>query len=198
MRVKDCYSLQVDELIDEVPTTDNLPAHFDGGIDPVIVRGNYEESLNIFEAFADYIVERNRTRNMSRQFAAAESALDARNDEARRQSEIILDGYAERLKNFLEAKRQEFELNTRRIEMESAAQVEQLQNERERQHRKTVQQIELLEYYRSFLDEAQKFLAEVENSPEKFMSRNKFYYQVKEDCRIKMKWVLNLIKNFDR
>ena len=198
MRVKDCYSLQVDELIEEVPTAENLPAHFGGGINPVIVRGHYEESLNILKAFANYIVERNRTRDMAQQFAAAENALDARNTEARQQSEIILSNYAERLNKFLACKTQKLELETQRIEMESAAQVEQIQNARERESARIRELIRILEFYRSFLDEEQKFLAEFEVAPQKFMTRNKFYYQVKEDCRIKVKWIQNLLKQIDK
>lgn len=198
MRVKDSYSLCVDELLGEIPTENNLPVRYDSGITPAFVCGNCAESLNLFEAFGNYIAERSRTKNWARQVEAAENALDARNDEVRRQSEIILDSYTERLNKFLAQKTQMLELETQRIEMESAAQVEQIQNARERESARIRELIRILEYYRSFLNEEQKFLSEIEAASQKFMTRNKFYYKVKEDCRIKVKWICNLLNQIDK
>ena len=197
MRVKDCYSLCLDGIVDEIPTAENLPSRFECEIHPVTVYGSCNESLNIFKAFANYIVERNRTRDLARQIDAAEAALDARNDVARNQSQIIVAEYAERLNNFLATKRQELALETQRIELESADRVNQIQNDREREHRRISELIEVLKYYRSFLEDVQKFLAEVEDSPEKFVTKNKFYHQAKEDCRVKIKWIGNLLKRID-
>lgn len=198
MKVKDCYSLYVEELLDELPTAGNLPTKFDSGITIETVQRNYEDSLNIFTAFANYLVERNRTKDLAKQYAAAESALDARNAEARRQSESIIANYAERLNNFLAVKRQEFELETRRIELESAELVAIVRNAAERQHAKITAFLDMLKFYRSLLDDMQKFLAEVEESPEKFITKNKFYYQVKEDCRVKMKQITKLLKDINQ
>ena len=197
MRVKDCYSLCLDELIDEVPTAENLPSRFDGGVNLDIARHDCEHSLNIFKAFANYLVERNRTRDLSRQIYAAERALDARNAEARRQSEIVIANYAERLQAFLTAKGAEFDLETQRLVAESTERVEHLQNEAERRHRENQARIKMLEFYRSFLDDAQKFLAEVEDSPEKFVTHNKFYWQAYEDCRVKTNAIRRLLKQID-
>ena len=197
MRVKDRYSLNLSELIGDVPTSTDVPARFDNGVSFPIVYGNYSESLNIFEAFGNYLVERNRTRDMAKQIAAAEDALDARNEEARQQSEIILANYAERLQEFLRNKRQELELETKRIERESAALVQQIQSEREREHARLEKIAQLLEHYRSFLDEASDYIAEFEASPEKFLTRNKFYHRVKEDYRIRLKWISSLLKQID-
>lgn len=198
MRVKDCYSLCLDELVDEIPTAENLPSRFDGGVNLDIARRDCEHSLNIFKAFANYLVERNRTRDLSRQIDAAERALDARNAEARRQSEIVITNYAERLQAFLTAKRAEFDLETQRLVAESTERVEQLQNEAERRHRENQARIKMLEFYRSFLDDAQKFLAEVEDSPEKFVTHNKFYWQACEDCRVKSNAICRLLKQIDQ
>lgn len=198
MRVKDCYSLCLDELIDEIPTAENLPSRFDGGVNLDIARRDCEHSLNIFKAFANYLVERNRTRDLSRQIDAAERALDARNAEARRQSEIVIANYAERLQAFLASKRAEFDLETQRLVAESTERVEQLQNEAERRHRENQARIKMLEFYRSFLDDAQKFLAEVEDSPEKFVTHNKFYWQACEDCRVKSNAIRHLLKQIDQ
>ena len=198
MRVKDSYSLCVDELLSEIPTENNLPVRYDSGITPAFICGNCAESLNLFEALGNYIAERSRTKNLTRQVEAAENALDARNDEAQRQSEIILDSYTERLNKFLAQETQKLELETQRIEMESAAQVEQIQNARERESARIRELVRLLEYYRSFLNEEQKFLSEIEVALQKFMTRNKFYYQVKEDYRIKVKWISNLLNQIDK
>lgn len=197
MKVKDCYSLNVSEILGDVPTSIDVPAQLDRGISVSFVYGNYSESLNIFEAFANYLVERNRTSDMAKQIAAAESALDARNEEARRQSEIILDNYAERLQKFLDTERDKLKLETQRIELESEERVQQIQDAREREHARFKSLVSSLENYRSFLDEASKFLSEFESNPEKFLTRKKIYYQVKEDCRIKMKWITNLLKQID-
>ena len=198
MRVKACYSLCLDELVDEIPTAENLPSCFDGGVNLDIARHDCEHSLNIFKAFANYLVERNRTRDLSRQIYAAERALDARNAEARRQSEIVIANYAERLQAFLASKRAEFDLETQRLVAESTERVEQLQNEAERRHRENQARVKMLEFYRSFLDEAQKFLAEVEDSPEKFVTHNKFYWQACEDCRVKSNAIRHLLKQIDQ
>jgi len=198
MRVKDVYSLRTDELLEAVPTAENLPSRYDGAVNLDIARRHCADSLNIFTAFANYLVERNRTRDLARQISAAENALDARNAEARRQSEIIIANYAERLKNFLDTKRREFDLETQRIEQKSVAQVEVIRNDRERHQREVAAQIKMLEFYRSFLEEAQTFIAEIEDSPEKFVTRNKFYYQVCEDCRVKQKWLRDLLNKIDR
>lgn len=208
MKVKDCYSLYVEELLDEVPTAGNLPTKFDSGITIETVQRDYENSLNIFTAFANYLVERNRTKDLAKQCAAAKNALDARNAEAQRQSELIIDNYAERMNNFLAAKRQEFELETQRIELESAERVAIVRNAAERQHAKIKAFLDMLKFYRSFLDDMQKYLAELddmkksfeegEESPEKFLTKNKFYYQVKEDCRVKMKQITKLLKDLNQ
>lgn len=198
MRVKDSYSLCVDELLNEIPTENNLSVRYDSGITLAFVCGNCAESLNLFKAFGNYIAERSRTKNLARQVEAAKNTLDARNNEAWRQSEIILDSYTERLNKFLTQETQKLELETQRIEMESAAQVEQIQNARERESARIRELVRLLEYYRSFLNEEQKFLSEIEVALQKFMTRNKFYYQVKEDCRIKVKWIRNLLNQMDK
>lgn len=198
MRVKDCYSLCLDELLDEIPTAENLPSRFDGGVNLDIARRDCEHSLNIFKAFANYLVERNRTRDLSRQIYAAERALDARNAEARRQSEIVIANYAERLQAFLASKRAEFDLETQRLVAQSTERVEQLQNEAERRHRENQARVKMLEFYRSFLEDAQKFLAEVEDSPEKFVTHNKFYWQACEDCRVKSNAIRRLLKQIDQ
>lgn len=197
MRVKDCYSLCLDELLDEIPTAENLPSRFDGGVNLDIARRDCEHSLNIFKAFANYLVERNRTRDLSRQIYAAERALDARNAEARRQSEIVIANYAERLQAFLASKRAEFDLETQRLVAQSTERVEQLQNEAERRHRENQARVKMLEFYRSFLEDAQKFLAEVEDSPEKFVTHNKFYWQACEDCRVKSNAICRLLNQID-
>ena len=99
MRVKSRYSLNLEEL--GVPAPDLMPVVLESGISLPQVQESFSESLNVFKAFANYLVERNRTRDMARQFAAARRALDARNYEAERQSEIIVANYAEQLKHFL-------------------------------------------------------------------------------------------------
>ena len=196
MRVKDNYSLRVEEILDEVPMAENLPSNFDGGL-ILNVRRNYAESLNFFAAFANYFVERSRTQDLEKQFAAAENALDSRNTEARLQSEMIIANYAERLQEFLETQARELELETQRIELESSERVEIVRNEREREHARITELIRVLEHYRAFLVEAQNFLAELERSPEKFATKNKFYFQVKEDSRLRMKWIRDLLKKID-
>lgn len=197
MRVKDCYSLRVDELLDEVPTPRNLTANFDNGISVPTIQKNYAESLNFFEAFANYLIEHSRTQDIEKQFAAAESALDSRNTETRLQSATIIANYAERLRSFVESQAREFELETQRLEIESSELVTDLHNERERQRLKIRAQIKALEHYRKFLDESQAFLTEIEQCSEKFATKNKFYFQVKEDCRLRMKWIRDLLKKID-
>ena len=194
MRLKDCYSLNVNELFDEVPTARNLPSKVDDGINFEFVRHECRDSLNIFEALADYLVERTHTQDMARQVAAAENALDERNEAARRQSDIIIANYAERLNKFLETKRQEFELETQRIELESAAQVENLRDDRKRQRSRLNTLTKILAFYRASLEQMQKFLLELEESPELYVTRNKFYFQAKEDCRIKIKRINEVLK----
>ena len=194
MRLKDCYSLNVDELFGERSTIRNSPAQIDDGVKLEFVQENCRESLNIFEALADYLVARNCTQDMARQVEVAENALDARNAEAQRQNDIIIANYAERLNKFLETKRQEFELETQRIELESVAQVENLHNDREKQRAQLNALTKILAFYRASLEQMQKFLMELEGAPELYVTRNKFYFQAKEDCRIKIRRINDVIK----
>lgn len=198
MRIKDCYSLCIDELIEEVPTPSNLPMNLDSGINFPIVKRDYEESLNVFKAFANYVVERNRTQDMKKQFAAAKRVLDARNAEARLQISMIIANYAERMQEFLTKKKQEFKLETQRIESENAEIVEKIHNAAERQHAKIKMFIELFNYYRSALDEIQQFLMEAEKISEISISKNKFYFQAKEDCRCKLRQIKILLKEINK
>lgn len=197
MRVKDHYSLCVEELIGAVPMAENLPTNFDGGISVPIIQKNYAESLCFFEAFADYLVERSRTQDIEKQFAAAEEALDSRNAEARLQSATIIANYAERLKGFVESRAREFELETQRLEAESAERVEIVRNEREREHFRITELIQVLEHYRTFLVDSQKFLAEIEQCSEKFATKNKFYFRVKKDYDLRLKWIQKLLNKID-
>ncbi len=194
MKVKDSYSLRVDEIIGEVPTAENFPLKADEEINLELVQQDCEESFNIFEAFANYLVERTRTQDLRQQISTAEEALDTRNAEARRQSEIIIANYSERVKKFLATKRQELELETQRIELENFALVEGIRDAREHQKSQLNALMKVLAFYRSALEQIQNFLTETENSPELFVTRIKFYHQAKEDCRIKMKRINDLLK----
>lgn len=197
MRVKDSYSLCIDELLGEMTMTDNLPAQYDAGITSNVVYGKCAESLNLIEALGNYIVERNRTKNLEKQFDAMKNALDSRNLEARHQSQIIINECAERLNNFLASERERLKIETQRIELESTAKVQQLQNDRERKSAEIQSIRKSLEYFGSILNEEQNLLDELKHSPQTFVTRNKFYYQVKEDHRIHLKWVQQLLKQID-
>ena len=194
LKIKDFYSLRVDELLGDVPTADNFPVKVDDEISLNRVRQDYEGSLNIFEAFANYLVERNRTKDLNRQIETLETALDARNIEAKNQSKIIIDNYTERMKFFLETQRRELELEIQRIELKNAELVEGIRYERERQRSRITVLTKLLNFYLSSLEQIQKFLAETEESPELFVTKNKFRHQVKEDCRVKLKKINGLLK----
>ncbi len=123
--------------------------------------------------------------------------MDSRNAEARLQSATIIANYAERLKGFVESRAREFELETQRLEAESAERVEIVRNEREREHFRITELIQVLEHYRTFLVDSQKFLAEIEQCPEKFATKNKFYFRVKKDYDLRLKWIQKLLNKID-
>lgn len=198
MKVKERYSLCLEQILNSMPTIEKLPSTSDNAMDIQNIRHQCDESLNVFQAFADYLVERNNTRELIKRIDATKKSLDVRNYEAERQSKIIIDNYAVRLKNFVAKKRQEFELETQRLELESVAQVEAVQNAVERQRRKISAQIKLIEFYRSLLEDAQIFLVEIEDNPEQFVTRNKFYYQVREDRRVKSNYIRKLLNDLDK
>lgn len=191
------YSLNLDEL--GIPAPDLLPvtSSYDSQISTSRAQESFFDSLNVVKAFANYLVERNRTKDMSRKFAAARQALDARNYEAERQSEIIIANYARKLENFLEQQKAEMKFLTEKIHLESIAIAEQVRNERERQRSELQLTRQILSQHLKCIAQMQEFLTELENSPELYATENRYYFQVQEDCRVKMRRIQKLLKNFE-
>ena len=164
MRLKEKYSLSLDELINEVPSSENLPTKIDSrSFDVGAVCRQYENSLNLGKAFGNYLIERNRTKDMAREFAAKEAALDARNYEAEKQSKIIEKNYAVRLQQFLEYSRQELDLENKKLFEKSEVIAEQVKNARETEQEKISILTEVLSLYHKYIVEMQEFLHELEN-----------------------------------
>ena len=196
MRVKSRYSLNLEEL--GVPAPDLMPVVLESGISLPQVQESFSESLNVFKAFANYLVERNRTRDMARQFAAARRALDARNYEAERQSEIIVANYAEQLKHFLAEQEAEMRLLTEKIELEGRAIAEQIRDERAQQHEELELTRQILNRHLKLISRMQEFLSEAESSPESYVRKNRQYFRVVEECRAKMRAVQNRLNDLDK
>lgn len=181
-----------------VPAPDLTPAVFDSGMSLPQVQESFFDSFNVIKAFANYLVERNRTRDMARQFAAARQALDARNYEAERQSEIIVANYAEQLEHFLEEQRAEMKLLTEKIELEGRAIAEQIRDERSRQRAELELTRQILKQHLKLISRMQEFLSEAESSPESYVRKNRQYFRVVEECRAKMRVVQNRLNDLDK
>lgn len=158
----------------------------------------FAESINFGKALANYLIERNRTKNMRKVVEAAKDALDARNREERDRTEIIVENYRQQMSAFLDQQQEKLRLETQRMEMESKALVERAASERERHSLKVRQLTALMKMYLDHIEQMQRHMSDIESDAERFVKKNRLYFQLEEDCRAKFAYInkrLNQLQN---
>ena len=78
----------------------------------------YRNSLNFGKALGNYLIEKNRTKDLAKQYAYERQKLNVRNEEFRKQQEIRINNYVERINSMVEKDRQQLVLETERIQIQ--------------------------------------------------------------------------------
>ena len=121
-KTRSLYLLDGEEMLNrlqaEIPLERPLMA-----VDHQVLLDEYRHtSVGVFDvigAAADFLVEHNRTGQLKQRIAAEEDALDARNREARRQSDIKLKEYAKQLAVQVDSWQKELDLQVQQLELEA-------------------------------------------------------------------------------
>lgn len=186
MKLKDHYSLHVEHLqsleVDlpyPVSTAPNFPT-------VQTVQNDIEESLNLLQAFGNYLIERNRRRSLERQIRTAKKAIDSWYKEAEKQRQEKLHTAEVQFQCFIEDVKAKNENTLQAAILQARNQAETMKNQRYDTHSNYLMIKKILEYYKDYLTALDRQLDSLRENAAADV-RNLYFQRLEDDYMKKLR-----------
>lgn len=199
------YSLDLSEIDRSlikvnIPEPEPIPEVSDKDFSVDYICSENKKSLNLCSAFANYLVQRNQTSDLSIALSNGKKALDSRNKEQEKIKEIEIEKYTKKLNTFIENFRKELSLDTQKI-YDSAKEIsEQIKSSRKLSNKKNELIINIIRHHIQRMEDLKKKLEEIKQDLEKssynYIIKNKYYYELESHCIKQLNQLTKYLKAF--
>ena len=128
--------------------------------------------FDLMKSLTDYVIERNRTRELEKQLAAQRSALDASVEQAAEQKRICLEELSKQLQKKAETEKKELELKLEKLIEETSQKVNDLSRTVEKTLRESQILSNLIHHEREALDSFKPYLERLKSD---YSNRKEYY-----------------------